>query len=397
MVRFFLQWQKCDGFNLISHRDTIKNRTYVSTIQFISTLNSINTINSMNPITKKAAEKNVVNVAVAVAVASALKIQAVNNERLSPEHNRFNKLLKQTETLTKKLETLRTIIDQHRVRVAQRIQPLQTHLDQYAKKVVELLDARLAQVVAQIPKKSLTPTQVKTAKAILCALANPLACKGDGVMHSLYDKHNLQTQDKAIHSRHSDMREEVQRMMENNQRKARSPTKARKKVIPSKEDADTALRTIYRQLASALHPDRAATEEERVQKTALMKEVNAAYEQRNLLGLLQLQMQADSVDAKKIAGMASEKLAGFTQLLKDRVTVLQETLYQTEQSFQTEFDLPPDLPVNDTLLMLIIGEQADELQSQIQELKQVLEAGQNNDKTFKLWLNGYAQTLYYHA
>lgn len=351
----------------------------------------------MNPTTKKAAEKNVVNVAVAVAVASALKIQAVNNERLSPEHNRFNKLLKQTETLTKKLETLRTIIDQHRVRVAQRIQPLQTHLDQYAREVVELLDARLAQVVAQIPKKSLTPTQVKTAKAILCALANPLACKGDGVMHSLYDKHNLQTLDKAIHSRHSDMREEVQRMMEKNQRKARSPTKARKKVIPSKEDADTALRTIYRQLASALHPDRAATEEERVQKTALMKEVNAAYEQRNLLGLLQLQMQADSVDAKKIAGMASEKLAGFTQLLKDRVTVLQETLYQTEQSFQTEFDLPPDLPVNDTLLMLIIGEQADELQSQIQELKQVLEAGQSNDKAFKLWLNGYAQTLYRHA
>lgn len=364
------------------------------------------------------------------AVKNALQIQAVNGEKLSPEHNRFNKLLKQTETLTKKLETMQKMTDQHRLRVAERIQPLQTDLERYAREVALFLDARLAQV----PKKSLTPTQIKTAKALLCAIIGSLAVQGDDAMRSLYDKHNPQTLANEIHSMQSDMRQEVQSVVaemlgeslpesivqikdfdafmeatqaqiaqfhqEKNQRKARDKTrssaKSREKLMPPTEDADTALRTIYRQLASALHPDRASTEEERVQKTALMKEVNTAYEQRNLLGLLQLQMQVDSVDTKKITEMASEKLAGFTQLLKERVTVLQEALHQMELNFQIELDLPTYLPLCDTTLIYFLSEKVQDLQSQIMELKDILETVKNSDKALKIWLNAENRKINHH-
>lgn len=364
------------------------------------------------------------------AVKNALQIQAIDGEKLSPEHNRFNKLLKQTETLTKKLETMQKMTDQHRLRVAERIQPLQTDLERYAREVALFLDARLAQV----PKKSLTPTQIKTAKALLCAIIGSLAVQGDDAMRSLYDKHNPQTLDNEIHSMQSDMRQEVQSVVaemlgeslpesivqikdfdafmeatqaqiaqfhqEKSQRKTRNKTRpsaqSREKLTPPTEDADTALRTIYRQLASALHPDRASTEEERVQKTALMKEVNTAYEQRNLLGLLQLQMQVDSVDTKKITEMASEKLAGFTQLLKERVTVLQEALHQMELNFQIELDLPTYLPLCDTTLIFYLGEKVQNLQSQIMELKDILETVKNDDKSLKLWLNAEKRKLNHH-
>ena len=48
-------------------------------------------------------------------------------------------------------------------------------------------------------------------------------------------------------------------------------------------DADTLLRRLFRQLASALHPDRETDPQARLRKTALMSEANAAYEKRDLV------------------------------------------------------------------------------------------------------------------
>jgi hypothetical protein len=65
----------------------------------------------------------------------------------------------------------------------------------------------------------------------------------------------------------------------------------------AKETADTALREAYRKLASHLHPDREQDAMERERKTALMQQANAAYERRDLMGLLRLQMECAQLDA----------------------------------------------------------------------------------------------------
>ena len=93
-------------------------------------------------------------------------------------------------------------------------------------------------------------------------------------------------------------------------RRSRRPPSARQlKAQEQAQDAKAALRSIYRQLASALHPDREPDPVERERKSALMSQANAAYERGDLTALLQLQLQAEQVDEAHIAQMADDKLA----------------------------------------------------------------------------------------
>ena len=95
-------------------------------------------------------------------------------------------------------------------------------------------------------------------------------------------------------------------------------------------DAQATMRTLYRQLASALHPDRESDPEERTRKTELMSQANAAYERQDLATLLKLQLQTTALDAKAISRMAEEKLRAMGTLLKQQLATLEAELRQCE-------------------------------------------------------------------
>jgi len=75
-------------------------------------------------------------------------------------------------------------------------------------------------------------------------------------------------------------------------------------------DARTAIRTVFRQLASALHPDREPDAQERERKTALMSEVNAAYDKNDLA-----QLEAQLTQTLCIPVSAQQSEAAMTQSL----------------------------------------------------------------------------------
>jgi len=170
-----------------------------------------------------------------------------------------------------------------------------------------------------------------------------------------------------------------------NRKKSAAQLKAEARAKAQTEDATGALRTIYRQLVSALHPDRETDHAEQLRKTALMKEANAAYEKRDLLALLQLQLRADLVDASQMASMAKEKLAALTALLKDRVKVLTQELFMAEQRIMDEFNLPIYATVSATALRRHLAEQELDLREEIDIMKQDLALVQD-DARFKRWL-----------
>jgi len=151
------------------------------------------------------------------------------------------------------------------------------------------------------------------------------------------------------------------------------------------QDANGALRTLYRQLASALHPDRETDPQEQLRKTVLMKEANAAYERRDLLALLQLQVRADVADADKVATMATEKLAALTALLKERVAVLTREIHVLERQALHEFDLPPYSPFSEAILKRHLVMQQQNLQADIAMMQQDL-VRVEDDAHFKRWL-----------
>jgi hypothetical protein len=123
-------------------------------------------------------------------------------------------------------------------------------------------------------------------------------------------------------------------------RKALKKPVAHQQAEVQQADARSALRTVFRQLASALHPDREPDEQLRVRKTALMSEVNAAYEKNDLSTLLRLQMQVTLTGESVSSRLADDKLAAMSLLLKEQVTALEDDLAQLESRLSRELCVP---------------------------------------------------------
>ena len=101
------------------------------------------------------------------------------------------------------------------------------------------------------------------------------------------------------------------------------------------------IREVYRKLASALHPDRETDPEERGRKTLLMQRVNAAYAQKNLLQLLELQLELEHIDQSAINNLSEDRLRYYNKILKDQLAELAQEIERIELDFKARFDLPP--------------------------------------------------------
>ena len=348
----------------------------------------------------------------------ALKFSAA---QLSPAQKRFNQLLAQTETLARKIESTRQASDTHRVMFSSRIHPLEKERDGYMRQMALWLDGRLQQ-------KGLTPKQKQIAREVICVLASSLAMQGDESMEALHDAHSPHSLADAEKAEMAGLRQTMEdvfgesmgagdtpfesmedlmhaamekmsaaqaaqqtakeaRDAKNNAKRKKSAAQLKKEELAATQaqDADGALRTLYRQLASALHPDREPDPQEQIRKTALMKDANAAYERRDLLALLQLQLRADLADGDKVATMAKEKLAAMTALLKERVDVLNQELYAVERRAIEEFGLPPYSAFSEASLKRQLVTQQQDLQADIAMMQKDLQRVKD-DAALKRWL-----------
>ncbi len=150
-------------------------------------------------------------------------------------------------------------------------------------------------------------------------------------------------------------------------------------------DAKSAIRTVFRQLASALHPDREPDEQERLRKTALMSEVNAAYEKNDLSTLLRLQMQVTKVNPQNSARMADAQLIAMASLLKEQVTALEDDLDTLQSRLSRELCVPVRAEADEAsmtqALQRIQADQrhsADSLEADLRRIQ--------NDAELKRWL-----------
>ncbi|MDI3273997.1 molecular chaperone DnaJ [Pseudomonas sp. MDT1-16] len=105
--------------------------------------------------------------------------------------------------------------------------------------------------------------------------------------------------------------------------------------------ASQSVREIYRKLASALHPDRETDPDERERKTVLMQRVNHAYGERNLLDLLQLQLEIEHISADTLDALPADRLKHYNQVLSEQLGKLQDEVFERELAFKQQFQLDP--------------------------------------------------------
>ncbi|HEY0916199.1 MAG TPA: hypothetical protein VGE22_15115, partial [Solimonas sp.] len=186
--------------------------------------------------------------------------------------------------------------------------------------------------------------------------------------------------------------EAVMRQMQSEQEVPRPrPAQAarQRKAEQQVQGAKATMRSIYRQLASALHPDREPDPAERERKTALMGQANAAYERRDLTTLLRLQVQANQMDEAGIARLADEKLAELSLLLRDQVAALEQELATEEQRLGDELGVPLSARMSEAVvqlrLTLLQNDLADTLLVMQRDLELVRDEAQ-----LKRWLREQA-------
>jgi len=288
----------------------------------------------------------------------------VRGSRLTPPQQAFNRLIARIEKMTQTLADRRQLADAHRARHAALIEPLRRQQRALNGEIVYFLHGRLQ-------RKGWTRPQERVMKEILCALAHPFIEEGDAQMlalHDLYSEHSFAEQQKAVLAETGAMMEDmlgvsldsedgfetVEEMLQKGLRQAqdkaeaqqyarqtgRKPGKRQQKAEQVQQEAQTTLREVYRKLASALHPDREPDTGERGRKTALMTEANTAYERRDLLALLQLQLRIEQIDPHAIGQLSTKKLNAMMAVLKEQAKSLESDLFQAEERIRIEFELP---------------------------------------------------------
>ena len=335
---------------------------------------------------------------------------------------RFNKLVAAIDAARADSDALRRVIDAQRPAHHQAMRTLSEEIVQLQKNMLAFLDARLQ-------AKGLTANQKQQATRILLSLCQQMEHLEDEAVEATLARY-LSPEDLAEREEEEELAareakefmqgylgkdfsgqdfknpEEVLRAAMEHERaqaaaraeklqakreakkaaKGGGTANAREQAAAQKQlDAQGALRTIYRQLASALHPDRASDAADRDRKTALMKAVNTAYERKDLTELLRMQLTIEQVDASKLAALSDEKLQAMCVLLAEQHKALQEDIYSQRMEMAHVFGYAPHVQFREDELRQIILAAQQELKDEADFMRDDLSKVQD-DKAFKAWL-----------
>lgn len=145
------------------------------------------------------------------------------------------------------------------------------------------------------------------------------------------------------------------------------------------------IREVFRKLASALHPDREPDPAERTRKTALMQRANTAYENGNLLQLLELQLELEHIDQAHLASIAPERLKHYIKILKGQLADLDTEIESIEHGIIIDFGLPPFAAIRPKDLQVMLAQDIRTCNDQIVALQQQI-AVAADAKELKAWL-----------
>lgn len=128
---------------------------------------------------------------------------------------------------------------------------------------------------------------------------------------------------------------------ETTRKKSAQQLAAEKRQLEEAAQRNLSIRELYRKLASEFHPDRESDPEVRKRKTALMQRANEAYKKKNLLQLLELQLELEQVDQNAINVISEDRLKHYNQILKQQVADLDQEIIRVETELKATYGLHP--------------------------------------------------------
>lgn len=111
------------------------------------------------------------------------------------------------------------------------------------------------------------------------------------------------------------------------------------KQAQAQKMAEQSLKTVYLKIAAIIHPDREQDEVKKLDKTEMLQHANQAYENKDLLYLLKLQIQVDQARGIAKKGLSPDQIKFYklaldaqSQKLDDQIDEVLESLYWTKKA-----------------------------------------------------------------
>ena len=313
----------------------------------------------------------------------ALRITAPN---LDAEQRMYNALLDELDAATQALESLKLLQEAHSQERDKKLRPLEQQARQLYAQIVEQLEQRLLNPVG-LSKKHLA--DIETLVHAFSKVLNPPDTQRAATPFTQSEHPHISEQttlDKTAE------REAAKQAHQAKRQQAKQAVIGNSSSGSEVQNTPNLLRNMYRKLASALHPDRARDEAERIHKTALMGQVNAAHDAKDLLTLMRLQLLTQTPDSptesENTTSIPKDKLKQAIQQLQAQLQALREASQQMQTSMQEEWDLPYG-NISAKSLQMALRKEAQELTSHIAYLQSDA-LWLSDDAFLKNWLSQQA-------
>ncbi len=174
------------------------------------------------------------------------------------------------------------------------------------------------------------------------------------------------------------------------ERQAKRKKSAKQLEREARKQADSAqvsqsIREVYRKLVSALHPDREPDPEERERKTKLMQRVNLAYEKKDLLQLLELQLELEHIDQGALDSLSEDRLKHYNQVLKEQLGELEAEIFHIEGEYKASLGILPYFDLHPGTLIAMLDNDIAHAKIAVDDLKRDL-LDLKDVKAVKAWL-----------
>lgn len=334
-----------------------------------------------------------------------LTISAGAERPLTPAQRKFNQLVRKIEAARNELLAWQEQVPLFAQAHDQRLRPLQSEFAACHQAMVRKLDVLLA-------RPGWTRAQRDTMRQILCNVAALLIESEDtdatlaAEIKALYDKHAdtdfdtenresvaamkdlfesmtgvslgdeaLETEEDLFARTEERLRAKAQEQAQEQasaRAPARRPSAAERRQQAQAEQATQSVREVYRKLASALHPDRADGEADRLARTALMQRVNQAYGARDLLALFALQLEIEQVDVEHLARATAGRAQHYNRVLAEQLDELQAEVQARQAAFCMDFEIDPFLRLNPHKLGLLLEREVSQQRAMLADAQREL-------------------------
>ena len=343
---------------------------------------------------------------------------------LSPAQKKFNTLIKKIDAQKQLLAEWQETFERCRTDAVDKLEPLKQSMREQQTAMAHLLDQ-------QFTANKFTKTQQEKLTHLIVELCEELLRSGDNdELKAMYNKYTASDYDTEAEEEQMMANEFMKSMLENEfgvtlddddfdltnpqataerlaekvkQREAEAEAaaaahpqrkKSAKQLAKEAKDAEEAanvsksIQAVYRQLTSALHPDREQDPVERERKTELMQQVTVAYGNKDLLKLLELQLAVEQIDQSKLSSLSAERLKHYNKVLSDQLAELQEEVMLKEDQIRMMVQIPPFEPLSPKRLAMLLKQDIQTMQAEIKRIQQDLRQFKDV-KNLKAWLKSF--------